>query len=45
MAEEAQARQEKIGSVTMDYTYYTGQDLYTDGDIEDKMLEDRKSVV
>ncbi len=39
MAEEAQARQEKIGSVTMDYTYYTGQDLYTDGDIEDKMLD------
>ena len=34
MAEETQVRLEKIGSVTMDYTYYTGQDLYSDGDIE-----------
>lgn len=39
MAEETQVRLEKIGSVTMDYTYYTGQDLYSDGDIEDKMLD------
>lgn len=39
MAEDMQVRQEKIGSVTMDYTYYTGQDLYSDGEIEDKMLD------
>lgn len=39
MAENMQEKLEKIGSVTMDYTYYTGQDLYTDGDIEDKMLD------
>ncbi|MDE7272134.1 MAG: class I SAM-dependent methyltransferase [Lachnospiraceae bacterium] len=34
-----QIKQEKIGSVTMDYTYYAGQDLYSDGEIEDKMLD------
>lgn len=39
MAEDMQVRQEKIGSVTVDYTYYTGQDLYSDGEIEDKMLD------
>lgn len=39
MAEDMQVRQEKIGSVTMDYTYYAGQDLYSDGEIEDKMLD------
>ncbi|MDE7479582.1 MAG: class I SAM-dependent methyltransferase, partial [Lachnospiraceae bacterium] len=36
---EDRNRQEKIGSVTMDYTYYAGQDLYSDGDIEDIMLD------
>ena len=39
MAEDMQVRQEKIGSVTMDYTYYSGQDLYSDGEIEDKLLD------
>lgn len=28
----------KIGSVTLDYTYYKGDDLYTDGEIEDTLL-------
>ncbi|MDE7202237.1 MAG: class I SAM-dependent methyltransferase [Lachnospiraceae bacterium] len=39
MGEDVQVKQEKIGSVTLDYTYYSGQDLYSDGDIEDKMLD------
>ncbi|MDE7416349.1 MAG: class I SAM-dependent methyltransferase [Lachnospiraceae bacterium] len=39
MEEDVQVKQEKIGSVTLDYTYYSGQDLYSDGDIEDKMLD------
>ncbi|MDE6621424.1 MAG: class I SAM-dependent methyltransferase [Lachnospiraceae bacterium] len=39
MAEDIQIKQEKIGNVTMDYTYYAGQDLYSDGEIEDKMLD------
>ncbi len=30
---------EKIGKVTLDYTYYPGEDKYTDGDIEDEILE------
>ena len=30
---------EKIGQVVLDDTYYPGQDLYTDGAIEDEMLE------
>ncbi len=30
---------EKIGSVTMDLTYYPGEDFYSDGDIEDEMLD------
>lgn len=29
----------KIGSVILDYTYYKGQDLYSDGIIEDNLLE------
>lgn len=28
-----------IGKVTLDYTFYGGQDLYTDGRIEDDLLE------
>lgn len=39
MEEVVQTKQEKIGSVALDYTYYSGQDLYSDGDIEDKMLD------
>lgn len=30
---------ETIGAVTLDYTYYNGTDGYTDGDIEDELLE------
>lgn len=29
---------EKIGNVTLDLTYYGGQDLYSDGPIEDELL-------
>ena len=39
MEEDVQVKQQKIGSVTLDYTYYSGQDMYSDGDIEDKMLD------
>ena len=28
-----------IGKITLDYTYYKGEDLYTDGSIEDEILE------
>lgn len=34
---------QKIGSVTIDDTYYPGKDLYSDGDIEDEMLEIAKT--
>ncbi len=30
---------EKIGNVTMNYEFYTGKDLYSDGDIEDEILQ------
>jgi hypothetical protein len=30
---------EKIGSVILDLTYYPGEDFYSDGDIEDEMLD------
>lgn len=30
---------EKIGNVTMNYDYYKGKDLYSDGDVEDEILE------
>ena len=30
---------EKIGNVVMNYDYYSGQDLYSDGDIEDILLD------
>ena len=42
---------EQIGKVTLDYTFYNGQDQYSDGDIEKDLLQlimeepDRKSVV
>ncbi|MBQ6788410.1 MAG: class I SAM-dependent methyltransferase [Lachnospiraceae bacterium] len=32
-------KQEKIGNVILDYTYYKGKDLYSDGDIEDELLD------
>jgi 2-polyprenyl-3-methyl-5-hydroxy-6-metoxy-1,4-benzoquinol methylase len=31
--------QEKIGGVTLDYTYYKGKDIYSDGDIEEYLLD------
>lgn len=31
--------QEKIGNVTLDYTYYPGEDLYSDGPVEEELLE------
>lgn len=30
---------EKVGNVALDLTYYSGEDLYTDGDIEDELLD------
>lgn len=35
--------QEKIGQVVLDYTYYPGEDKYSDGAIEDEMLEIAKN--
>lgn len=32
-------RQEKIGQVTLDYQFYPGEDRYSDGEIEDELLE------
>ena len=29
---------EKIGGITLNYTYYPGEDLYSDGDVEDELL-------
>ena len=31
--------QEKIGNVILNYKYYSGTDSYSDGQIEDKLLE------
>lgn len=36
-------KQEKIGQVVLDYTYYPGEDKYSDGAIEDEMLEIAKN--
>lgn len=30
---------EKIGNVVLDMTYYPGEDHYSDGDIEDELLQ------
>ncbi len=30
---------EKIGNITLDYEYYPGEDLYSDGDVEEEILE------
>lgn len=30
---------EQIGKITLDYEYYPGEDLYSDGDVEEEMLE------
>lgn len=37
MADEA--RTEQIGKVTLDLSMYSGQDLYCDGEVEDRILE------
>lgn len=34
---------EKIGNITLDYTYYPGEDLYSDGPVEKELLEIAKS--
>lgn len=39
MADGQQAKQERVGNVTMDFTYYPGEDFYSDGTVEDEMLE------
>lgn len=31
--------QEIIGNITLDYTYYAGEDLYSDGAVEDHLLK------
>lgn len=31
--------QEQVGKVCLDYTYYPGEDLYSDGEIEDMLLK------
>ena len=30
---------EKVGNVTLDYTYYSGEDLYSEGEAEDALLD------
>ncbi len=35
---------DKIGNVTLDYTDYIGKDLYSDGSVEDELLEVVKEV-
>ncbi len=32
-------KQEKVGNVSLDYTYYPGKDLYSDGEIEQTLLD------
>lgn len=34
---------ENIGNVILDYEFYSGLDLYSDGDIEDELLEIAKN--
>ena len=34
---------EKIGKITLDYTHYSGSDLYCDGDVEEELLETAKN--
>ena len=36
-------KHEKIGNVVLDLTYYPGEDFYSDGEIEDEMLEIAKN--
>ncbi len=37
--QEKTAMQEKIGRITLDYSHYSGADLYCDGAVEDELLE------
>lgn len=37
--EKAQTMKEKIGKVTLDYEFYPGKDLYSDGKVEEELLE------
>ena len=30
---------EKVGNILLDYEFYPGEDLYSDGPVEDEMLE------
>ncbi len=32
-------REEKVGNITLNYEYYSGQDLYCDGEVEDELLD------
>ena len=34
-----QRKYENVGNVTIDYTYYSGEDLYSEGEAEDHLLE------
>ena len=36
--------QEKIGNVTLDYEYYPGEDLYSDGPVEEDFWKLRKII-
>lgn len=36
--------QEKIGKVTLDYEFYPGEDLYSDGPVEKELLEIAKTM-
>lgn len=36
---------ENIGKVIMNYDYYSGTDLYSDGDVEDTLLEIVKRTI
>jgi len=42
--EETYEKTEKVGDVTMVLDYYPGEDFYTDGEIEDRMLEIAKET-
>ena len=35
--------QETIGKITLDYTYYSGEDLYSDGPVEEELLKIARS--
>ncbi|MCI9336199.1 MAG: class I SAM-dependent methyltransferase [Lachnospiraceae bacterium] len=38
-AGENQAKREEIGKVRLDYSRYSGEDLYSDGQVEDELLD------